>query len=416
MQIKRDYSEPFFRERRKNPLRIVVYILGFVAFALFIAYTQLDQIEAAAYNLVNEAPTPTPSPNQLAQWGAEAYLVGDMAAAEEYFERAVRQRPDDTNYLYEYGQILIDNDDPDTALQMADRIIDLDSNEVRGYALKTRALVWLGTPASAIPVGLAGMELDPYFAPLHAALARAYIGDGRYREGLDMGFEATELSPNDVRVRWAYAFALATVGERDLAMAELERAIEIHPNFVSPYFELAFLYLSANRDQEAIDLYDRVLSMQPRNARANLRQCEAYRKVGEFERAIGFCEDAVTADPTYVPALFRLGLFRYSRREFADAQGAFQRCVEQDPGNLECTYRLGLTHYYLEKDCETSWGMLRDSLIMAQAQDNTEETVENIRMGMNAIANDPACPGYRLPQSQAPQPDDAASDVQTGDT
>jgi len=416
MQIKRDYSEPFFRQRRKNPLRIVGYLFGFIALVLLVAYTQLEQIEAVAYNMMNEAPTPTPMPNQFAQWGAEAYLMGDMAVAEENFEQAVRQRPENVDYLYEYGQILIDNDSPETALQMADRIIELNSQDVRGYALKTRALVWLGTPASAIPVGLAGMELNPFFAPLHAALARAYIGDGRYREGLDMGFEATELNPNDVRVRWAYAFTLATVGERDLAMAELERAIEIHPNFAPPYFELAFLYLSANRDQEAIDLYDRVLSMQPRNARANLRQCEAYRKVGEFERAIGFCEDAVNADPTYVPALFRLGLFRYSRREFAAAQDAFQQCVEQDPGNLECTYRLGLTHYYLEKDCETSWDMLRDSLIMAQAQDNSETTVENIRMGMNAIANDPACPGYRLPQAQDSQPEpEITAEAQPGD-
>jgi len=403
MQIKRDYSEPFFREKRKNHGRTIMFVLGFIALVVFVAYTQFDQIEAAAYNLMNEAPTPTPMPNQYAQWGAEAYLLGDLEQSAEFFEQAVRAAPDNITYLYEYGQILIDLNDPDNAIQMADRIIELDATDVRGYALRTRALVWQGTPAAAIPVGLTGLELNPNFAPLHAALSRAYIGDGRFREGLDAGLRATELSPNDVRARWAYGSALTSVAERDLAIAELEIATEIHPAFLPPYFELAFLYLSGDRDQDAISVYDQILSMDPRNARANLRQCEAYRKVGEFERAIGFCEDAVTADPTYVPALFRLGLFRYTRREFAEAQEAFQTCVDVDPGNLECNYRLGLTHYYLEKDCATSWELLRDSLVMAQAQEDSTETVENIRMGMNAIANDPECPGFRLPAAQQPQ-------------
>lgn len=403
MQIKRDYSEPFFRDKPKNHRRTIIFVLGFIALLGFIGYTQIDQIEAAAYNLINEAPTPTPMPNQYAQWGAEAYLIGDLELSAENYEKAVRAIPDNISYLYEYGQILIDLDDPDTAMQMADRIIELDATDVRGYALRTRALVWQGTPAAAIPVGLTGLELNPNFAPLWAALSRAYIGDGRYQEGLDAGLRAIELSPNDVRTHWAYGSALTSVAERELAIVELEIATEIHPTFLPPYFELAFLYLSLDQDQDAIATYDQILSMDPRNARANLRQCEAYRKVGEFERAIGFCEDAVTADPTYVPALFRLGLFRYSRREFAPAQEAFQACVDIDPGNLECTYRLGLTHYYLEKDCATSWELLRDSLVMAQALEDSGETVENIRMGMNAIANDPECPGFRLPSSQQPQ-------------
>jgi hypothetical protein len=114
---------------------------------------------------------------------------------------------------------------------------------------------------------------------------------------------------------------------------------------------------------------------------------------------------------------------RYNRREFEAARDAFQACITQESGNLECQYRLGLAHYYVaqtsyqecaasgqgncnvRQECQQAWSLLEEALIMTQAQDNVADTINVIREGMNAIATDPACPGFttRLPAETTPE-------------
>lgn len=395
MYVRRDLKRnTLFHKRRRDPgLRNLLLLLVGLALALIVVvYTQPAFVISAAYRVMGVEMTATPLPSDLARQAQAMYYAGNLDEAELLLARAVAQRPDNVDYLYEYGQILIDQDDPDLALTMAERITNINARDPRGFALRARALTWKGQSAAAVPIGLAGLQIDPNFAPLYSALAWAYTGTQSWREAQEYGLMATELAPADVRSYWSYATALMTVGAHDAAMTELESAVEIHPGFLPPYFELAFLYLSADRDQDAIDTYDRILGMQPRNARALLRQCDAYRKVGEFERARGLCQDAVNADPSFIPAQYRLGLLSYSDREFTAARDAFETCLQASPGNLDCHYHLGLTHYYLG-DCNRAWNMLQESLVMAQAQSNAEAALSTIREGLNAINNDANCLG-----------------------
>lgn len=395
MQIRRDYTQPFFREKKRpSPVRYVVLVLVLLAGAAWWASTQPIWLENTLNTLLNDPPTPTPLPRELMAWAEDAQIAGNLPQAIAFYEAALAQRPDNPDYLYAYGQALIESDRAEEALEVAQRISENVGQDARGYTLRARALVFMGQSASAIPIALTGLELDPNFGALYEVLARAYAGQARWRDALNAGKRATELMPNDARAFWAYANVLTSVASYDEAMGYYERAIELAPTFLPPYFELAFLLLSQDRNQEAIDLYDRILGFQPRNARALLRQCDAYRKIGEFERAVGLCQDASEADFTFVPAQYRLGILRYSRREFSQAEPPFQRCIDAAPDNLECRYYLGLTHYYLG-NCERGWDLLKESERIAIARDNTADALNVIQTGLLAISNDTIhCPAY----------------------
>jgi tetratricopeptide (TPR) repeat protein len=394
MYIRRNYREPFFRDKKRGfPLRNVIIIFGIFGVLIVILLSQPSIVTNTAYAILGNAPTSTPLPREWIERANQAYIAGDLPNALVYYQEAIAQRPNNVDYLYEYGQVLIDNDDPDTALTIANRMIELAADDVRSYTLKARAMAWLRQSAAAIPVALTAQSLNTDFGGVYEALSRAYAGEARWREALDAGLLATEKDPNNVRGYWAYANALLQTGNYDLAITELETAIQINSTFLPPYFELAFLYLSLDRNQEAIDLYDRILGMQPRNARALLRQCEAYRKVGEFNRALGLCQDAVTADPSFVPAQYRLGTLRYSRREFTASKVAFEACLANQPDNLECRYLLGLTHYYLG-ECDMAWTILNESLVLANTRSNAESDIQIISEGLGAISLDPQCPAY----------------------
>ncbi|MGB1287695.1 MAG: tetratricopeptide repeat protein, partial [Aggregatilineales bacterium] len=350
----------------------------------------------------------------------------------DLFATVVEERPTNIAYLYEYGQLLIDLDRPEEALELAEKIKSLNPGDVRGLTLQTRSMVWMGDSTAAIPIGLTGLQRDPSFGALYAALSRAYVNTQQWREGLDAGERAIDLAPDDMHTYWAYAYALRSVAAYEESIFALERTTELNPGFTPPYMELAFLYLSLDRDQEAIEIYNRVVGLEPRNARALMRLCDAYRKIGEFEQALGRCEDAVNADPTLSSAQFRLGTLLYNRREFTRAQQAFQACVDLDEGSLVCTYRLGLSHYYLvdetvlacnaqgiinddcehEVHCDATWTLLQDALLMAQTQGNADTDIQIIREGLTALGSNAFCPAYAgsavPPPESTPEADPAA--------
>jgi len=447
MQIKRNYNEPFFRERlvrrrqrRSYLLRNLLIFLVLLAGAALFILTQPGLVTRTAYAVLGIAATPTPLPSALAMQAQALYFAGDLDEAAELLAQAIAQQPDTIDYLYEYGMLLIDENESEPVGALAERISDIDASDVRGFALRARALVWEGQPAAAIPVARAGLQLDPNFAPLHEALSWAYTATGDWRQGIDYGRLAVELAPGDVRAYWAYANALTTVGAYQESIDVLQQAIDVHPAFLPPYFQLALLYVSADRDQEAISTYDYILSLEPRNAQAQLRLCQVYRKVGEYQQALGECQDAVEIDPGYVAARLQLGLLRYNNREFRSALEQFSACAELAPDNLACNYRMGLSYYYVVREaaqicagtpddplcetdihlqgCQIAWDTLQDALIQAQAQADTERDVDIIREGLDAITRDPLCAGSsnRLPFTQpTPAPTEPPAPTPTVD-
>ena len=392
MKIKRDYSQPFFRQPKRHPLRnLLIAALFGLLLGLAILW-QWEALEGMAQSLGSSPPTATPSPNEKATRAAALFQASDFTAAEALLAQAVAERPTNIAYLYEYGRVLIELGRTEDAQALGDAITDFDARDARGFSLRAAALTWNGQPSIAIPVALSGLEANPRFTPLYAILARAYVDAQRWADGLETAERGLSINPDDAEVIRSYAYALQSVGSYNDAVNYLQRGLELRPTYLPTHFELAGLYLARDEDQSAIDLYDRILSLEPRNARAMLRLCLAYRKVGEFARALGFCNDSVANEPADAEAQFQLGLLHYRERQFEQSRDAFANCLIHDAGfyNLSCRYRLGLSHYYLG-NCTGGWSLLRESLDLARAVDAESTTVGNILQGLSDIEADPRC-------------------------
>ncbi len=391
MQIKRDYSRPFFGARRRRLMaRNLLLTLLLLAGLLALLWTRRDALEYYALDLVGMAPTPTPFASRLATRGAALALDGDLAGAAALFQQAVQQQPARLDYLYEYGKLLIELDRAQEVLapqplyngrSLADRCIELDSQDPRGYALKARALVWVDEATDAIPVGMGGLEQNTRFAPLHAALGRAYTRIGRYQLGLDFAARAVELDPLDAEARRSYAYALIWVGERYAAIRQLEDAVALNPRHKAPLYELAAQYLVTDQVELAIATYDQILTLDRNDRKAYLRLCQSWARVGQNDQAQGYCEDALQIDPEYADAWTEVGRARYTRRNYEGSIDAFDKCIEYGSTSIECWYLRGLAHYYLGH-CDEAWDILNEALPMAQNLVEPGPIVANIREGL----------------------------------
>ncbi len=395
-KIKRDYNKPFFSNRGSGRGWLLFAFGLLIGGIIGFTYWQFDNIQLAALEVIGIAPTATPFASDYANKGAQLYVDGNVVAAEREFAHAVELQPNNVTYLYEYGKILIELERPEEAVPYADRAIQVAPDDVRGYALKARALMW-SDPTVAIPTAVTGIEIDPNYAPLHGVLAIAYTNIGRYGQGLERGLEAIRLDPLDPFVHRAYSIPLIFTGRNSQAIEQLEEAIAINPNLTAPYFELAGQYRAIDFPEMAVGIFRRILAIDPDNAKAYLRLCQTYAGEGEFIEAEGFCDVALEIDPNYAQAHQWLGQVQYTRRNYEGSIDSFHRCVELGSTAVECYYLRGLAHYILG-ECDDAWVVLQESLQYAVQ----EPIIQNITIGLENVTIN--CVGYQNAQLPTPIP------------
>ncbi len=395
MQVRRDYNRPFFSNKRRGMGSRGVLVFGIMlgGIAVFLAL-QFDRIQLTALEAVGFAPTATPFASSLAVQGSQMYIEGNVGGAVNMFSSALQQQPDNPDYLYEYGSMLIDMNLVEDAIPVAEHMISTSSQDPRGYALKARALMW-SSPAEAIQAAILGIDIDPSFAPLYAASGVAYTNLGRWQEGVTEGARAIEINPNDRFSLFAYQFPLTYVGRYQEAIEYLEQSIAMQPNLAEPYFYLARLYTLPGVDnpEMAIATYFRILEMDPGNAKANLRLCETFAGVedADFRVAQPYCDIAIQLDPSYASAYRQRGQMQYNRRNYEGSIESFEECIRLGSDEIECYYLRGLAHYWLG-ECDQSWEILQESRLRAQTQGEASSVISSIQIGLGNIQEN--CAGF----------------------
>jgi tetratricopeptide (TPR) repeat protein len=401
-RIQRNYNKPFFSKRRATWR---IYFVGFISALIItiplVVMAQFQPIQLATLDVIGMAPTATPFASDYAQQAQELFLKGDIAGAERYYRLAVQLQPENINYLYEYGKVLLEQNRYPEAEELGKRAIEIAPDDPRGYALTANALVWTDA-ASAIPYAISGIEVRSDYAPLNSALAIAYTNIGRYQEALQRGDLATRIDPMDANARRAFSYPLIYTGQYNLAVEQLEQAIAINPNITSPYFELASLYRRLNQDEMAVAIFERLIELDPNNAKAYLRKCETYAAAGLFQEGEPYCEKALDLDPQYADAYRMQGQLRYSRRNYEGSIESFNTCISLGSDAIECYYIRGLAHYFLGQ-CDLAWDVLNESL--TRVNPDLTPVVNSIKIGLENVTRN--CDGYQgqpLPTQIPPTP------------
>lgn len=408
MYIRRDYARSYYARRRRSRIPLILLVgvltLGF----LLVVNWQFDQLQNMTLNAVGLAAAPTQFPAEHAQRGVEQFVAGDLTGAEESLRRALQMRPNDVDYLYEYGRVLLELERSSEVVALGDRAIAADPGDPRGYALKALALRW-SSPGEAIPIAMQGLDRNPRFTPLYAALTTAYTNIGRYAQAMEEARRGLAYDPNDVYIRRAITYPLVMLGRNGEAIEHLEMATAITPRLPGPFFELAAQFRSPqiNQPRKAIAIYEHIINnLDPGVddlAKAYLRICEVRANVrdAKFNEAERYCRRALEIKPDYGSAKRELGRMQYNRRNYEGAIISFQECAEAQRNfsdsqkDLECWGLRGLAHYWMAQ-CDQAWTLLNEALELAERQGKTaasDALVENINVGVYNVTQ--RCPGYR---------------------
>ena len=143
-------------------------------------------------------------PDLYYRYAHALWAAGDSEAALAAYKRALERNPYDYRAEWESARILL-ADNPEEALRLASRALELKPDIVEGLTVRGRALVSLQKPQEAIADFRKAISINPDDPAIHFQLARAYrlVGltqeaqnENAIYERLDTEAHAARVQPN----------------------------------------------------------------------------------------------------------------------------------------------------------------------------------------------------------------------------
>lgn len=197
--------------------------------------------------------------------GALHLALGDIAAARDGFDAAIRAKPRDSALWVDVARFRDANADAAGARDAADFAIELDARNAAALAVKANLVRRQDGLAAALGWYQRALDIDPHNVDAlldHAAT----LGDlGQYRAMLAQLRRAATLAPRSPRPFYLQAVLAARAGDYPLARSLLQRtrgALVDEPGFM-----LVSAIVELELDGAAVAAYqaDRLLSVQPNN-------------------------------------------------------------------------------------------------------------------------------------------------------
>lgn len=295
------------------------------------------------------------------------YAKRDLVRTEQYLERYIKLRPNDTGMQRLHGQVQLLLGDAKSAIRSLYPLYQ--QNPANRDVLMTLGQAYLQTghyseSESMLQQALA-LEPDSGTLNAHLALSRVGLGNfdaalaglkeastdeqrgrsaamlltvlqfkgGERRAALDTVRGLVEQHPQDARALNLLGVMQAAVGEMEASRMSFERAAESAPDFLPPVYNLARLDLAAGEMASAEGRLVAAVERNPRAESALLALADIALQRGDREAAAQWLDRAVSAAPEATMAQARLVELRLALNQPQEAFTAAQRLVDRNPEN-----------------------------------------------------------------------------------
>jgi tetratricopeptide (TPR) repeat protein len=300
------------------------------------------------------------------------------AKAAEYFEQALRLKPEDVAALIWLGDMLLAQSRPEAAAPPLEKALSLDPRSPGAlYGLGrvalarrdyTSAVKYLEgalahNPAASrvrYPLAMAYRSLgnrqlaevnlerrgdveltwpDPLMEAVGTLLQNAAAYEIRGADALDKRDwpeavtqlrKAIEVSPNNAFSRLNLGTALYLAGDSRGALEQFEAAVRLSPQLAKAHYGIGILMEAEGRDDEAIKRFSSAVQFEPANVDARLSLADALRRNGRLEDSMAHYDRVIKIDPGisqasfgYVMALVRLKRYHEARNRLAEAMKVY---------------------------------------------------------------------------------------------
>jgi tetratricopeptide (TPR) repeat protein len=216
----------------------------------------------------------------LKELAGAAMALGQFVRAAEALEKAVALSPGDADALADLGNVYLQLDRPDAALQTVGRALALDGSLPRAHNTMALAALAKGDATTAEASFRTAIRHQPDLAEAQNNLGNLLAGRQAYAEAGFHFERAIRANPDYVEARHSYGMVLALTGAHAKAAAELEAVLRASPSLLQASLDLGDVYAAMQRTRDAVRAYERAAqSADPEIRRAALHALDALRPV-----------------------------------------------------------------------------------------------------------------------------------------
>jgi tetratricopeptide (TPR) repeat protein len=290
-------------------------------------------------------------PVKLFERGQNAHAHGDLLKALEFYQEAIKVRPEFAEAEFQKGNVLVALGRLPEAEPGFRRAIELRKDWSLPYSALGALLVRLNRDADAESVLRQALKLDEQSNLALRMLADIRLRAGNAKEALELARRATANNDAPASTWLLRAMAERTTGDNARALVSLDRVLEIDPANLSALLERAEVRIAVGDKERAIVDLKAAESLIKGEKASSARLAAGYELAGKPDEAHRVAAVA-GLNPAPTTAEKRAGKVVGTSEEIeaansddpAAAQKALETLLEKNPDNAPLLARLGAAY------------------------------------------------------------------------
>lgn len=267
----------------------------------------------------------------LHRWSLALSKLGHYPSAERIARRLSARNLDDAHWLRHVGTAVMDQDRFDEAMEIYDRVLDLDPDDGQTYKVIGSAWASQGKDDEAIESYQQALLVEPWNSEARSNLGNALQRTGHLEEAIECYHLALEAHPDDERFLNNLGFALFERGDVELAIEQYRRALQIEPRDTLVLRNLGTALLRLGDEEEALSTFEQALAIDPQDAGVLNAFGNALSNLGRLEEAIERYEQVLATDPCDAAAHSNLGVAFVNLGQLEKGADCQRRAIDCDP-------------------------------------------------------------------------------------
>jgi tetratricopeptide (TPR) repeat protein len=252
----------------------------------------------------------------------------------------------------------------------ADRVVELDPNNIEAYIILTESALEINNPEKALQYCKMAQRVDPAHPSILFSKARALDMIGKSPEALQTFEQALENSPQSVQLMLEHAQLTRRALGNSAEIEALNALAKDFPDDAFVFAALAEALIENNQLDSAILAAQNALQKDQGNlndlqeSHLHIMLGRLMRRTGQLDQAINYLSKAIQKNPDSTDSYMELGRVYQDRRQYSTALDSFQQAIALDPGNAYAYYQAGQT-LKLAKDYAAAEEMLQNAVKLA---------------------------------------------------
>ncbi|MGA7927902.1 MAG: tetratricopeptide repeat protein, partial [Candidatus Sulfotelmatobacter sp.] len=200
------------------------------------------------------------------QTGIDAMTRGDLPAARDAFEKAVKLSPRDVDAQNMLGHVLLQQGAVDDAIARFRTVVQLQpslaiAHAYLAQALETRALETQGRLDDAVAEFRIAVQLAPGQWQAHQSLGRELSLQNKTDDAIAEFNQAIRLAPQQPELHDQLGALFAQQSQFANAESEFREALRLSPDFEPAYFHLGAALSAAGETKKAQEMLDHAVQL-----------------------------------------------------------------------------------------------------------------------------------------------------------